>query len=173
MLKNNELLESTKIILEDNDNFIVFPKEEKGNRDYRNICMFIGKKIIHTESLCKGINPKYIKESMLRSHAIIAIGSTGIDILPNGNLFAFALVELNEKKNSMYLDVICSNNGIQGAGQILMNEIDIIAKNMFITKIVLNSVFDAIGFYEKYGFVKTGICENNDELCEMTKIITV
>ena len=172
LLKEDEFLESMKLVLEQPVDFTVLPKpDEDGNRDYRNICTFIDTKINHSQSLCKGINPEYIKDSMRGSHAIIVIGSNGMEILPNGNLFAFALIELNERKNLMYLDVICSNNGIQGAGQILMTEIERVAKTIFITKIVLKSVFGAIGFYEKYGFAKKGVCENNEELCEMTKRI--
>ena len=43
---------------------------------------------------------------------------------------------------------------------------------LFITKIKLNSVDSAISFYEKYGFYKKGICDNNEELCEMEKNLT-
>jgi hypothetical protein len=57
--------------------------------------------------------------------------------------------------NSIYVDVICSHIGIKGAGELLLNEIEEISRNLFITKVRLNSVKGAIPFYEKYGFIKT------------------
>lgn len=173
LLRGDEFLESTKLILEENEEHEVYPKESsRVNNEYRSICNLINMKIDNSESLCKDINPDYIKNSMQTSHAIIAIGSDGMNILPNGNIFAFALMELDENRNSMYLDIICSNNGIKGAGQILMNEIDRIAKTIYITKITLSSVSRAIGFYEKFGFIKVRKCEKKNELCEMVKKIS-
>lgn len=172
-LNDNDFLESVKLVVEESGNYDVFPKPDStGNTDYRSVCMLINSKITHSEALCKGLNPTYIKGEMPRTEAIIAIGSKGMDILPNGNLFAFAMLVLDERRNSMYLDIICSNNGIKGAGHILMTEINRIAKSMFITKITLNSVFDAVEFYEKYGFVRQEVCKEGD-LCEMTKRISV
>ena len=102
------------------------------------------------------------------SDAVIIIGST-MDILPNGNIFGFALINFDEKTNSIYIDVICSHIGIKGAGDILINQIEDISRRLFIGKIHLKSVKSAISFYEKYGFIKNDkLC---DDMCTMIKNI--
>lgn len=92
--------------------------------------------------------------------------------MPNGNIFGFALINFNEKDNSVYIDVICSHTGIKYAGEILLNSIDYMCNTLLITKIKLNSVSSAVSFYEKYGFKKKELCENNTDLCEMEKNIS-
>jgi predicted GNAT family N-acyltransferase len=89
-------------------------------------------------------------------------------LLPNGNIFAFALIEVNDKKNTLYVDVICSHRNIKYAGEKLLNEITRLCKTLMFSKIILKSVHSAIPFYEKYGFQKMADCDD-ESLCEMEK----
>ena len=169
-VRDDEFLEETKMIAE--TEYAVYPEEnDPKNRIYRQICRYIYDKIKKVESLCNGLNPSYVLSALKQANVVIVVGPSHMDVLPNGGVYAVAMVKFDERTNSMYLDVICSNNGIQGAGQILMKEIDRVAKLTFITKITLNSVFSAIAFYEKQGFVKTGRCDDENELCEMKKTL--
>jgi N-acetylglutamate synthase-like GNAT family acetyltransferase len=89
-----------------------------------------------------------------------------MNILPNGNIYGFALIRFDEESNSIYIAVMCSHIGIKGAGDILIKEIENISRTLFIEKINLISVDSAVSFYEKYGFTKIdGSC------CAMEKYI--
>ena len=154
-------LEHIKILLEDDDRINVYSNDEgiHSHNSYKNVTDYIYRIITKPKFLCKGLNPNYILDSFDDSDAVIIIGST-MDILPNGNIFGFALINFDEKTNSIYFDVICSHIGIKGAGDILINEIEDISRRLFFRKIHLKSVKSAISFYEKYGFIK------NDKLCD-------
>lgn len=172
--KNTETdLGDIKILLESDARLNVFPNDENNdqNNSYENICNYIYGIINQSNFLCKGLNADFIKDSFDDSDAIIVIGSKGMNILPNGNVFSFALLKFNETDNSLYIDVICSHSGTKYSGEILINEIEYISKLLLITKITLKSVKSAISFYEKYGFVKITNCDD-DNLCEMKKIVT-
>jgi predicted GNAT family N-acyltransferase len=75
-----------------------------------------------------------------------------MNILPNGTIFGFALLNFNEMNNSLYVSMIGSHIGIYGAGNFLMKEIQTIGENLLFDKIQLESVEEAVSFYEKYGF---------------------
>ena len=102
--------------------------------------------------------------------AVLVISTNGVNLLPNGNVYGFALINFDDRDNSIYIDVICSHIGIKYAGDSLIKNIVEICRLLVIIKIKLKSVSSAISFYEKYGFVKTTECDNNN-LCEMKKII--
>ena len=163
-------LDDIKILLEQDDKLLLHPNNEDENQynAYKDVTNYIYRMITKTEFLCKNLNPDYILESFDHCDAVVIISSS-IDILPNGNIFGFALINFNEVDNSIYIDVICSHIGIQGAGDILMNEIQGITRKLYMTKIYLKSVDTAISFYEKYGFVKYDkLC---DDMCIMIKSI--
>lgn len=160
-------LDDVKILLENDDKIITHSNNEDVN-SYKNVTNYIFRIINKTRFLCKGLNPGYILDSFDNVDAVIIISST-MDILPNGNIFGFALIKFDEKTNSIHIDVICSHIGMKGIGDILINEIEYISRRLFITKIELKSVKSAISFYEKYGFIKNDtLCDN---MCTMIKII--
>jgi len=166
-----ESIDEIKTIIETNDYFIL-PNDSDINDTYQNLSEYILRQKEITSFLCKGISLPYIKDALEEADAIIAISSEGSNILPNGNIFGFALLIFNEKNNSVYIDVICSHVGIKYAGDALINSINYMCEILFITKIKLQSVNTAISFYEKYGFYKKGICDNIVDLCEMEKNVT-
>lgn len=133
---------------------------------------YILRLIENTEFLCKGLSLSYKKNAVETANAMIVISSSGMNILPNGNVFGFALLNFNEKENSLYIDIICSHVGIKYAGEILLKSITHMCNILFITKIKLQSVSSAISFYEKYGFNKKTACDIPGQLCEMEKILT-
>ena len=141
-------------------NFDVYPNDEDENKNntYKNAMGLIQSKV-ENDFLCEGLSKDYITDSFKKVDAIVAVGSPG-DLLPNGSVFGFALIQFNDKTNSIYIDVICSHIGIKYGGEILMKEIDNICKSLFMTQIRLRSVDSAISFYERYGFSK------RDDLCE-------
>jgi hypothetical protein len=98
--------------------------------------------------------------------AVIILGSS-MNILPNGNIFGFALLKFDEINNSIYIDVICSHVGIKGAGDILINEVEEIGRRLFMTDIHLTSVKTAIPFYKKYGYKQTN--QSCQDMCLMVK----
>jgi ribosomal protein S18 acetylase RimI-like enzyme len=162
-------LDDIKLLLENDDKIVVYPNNEDVNQynSYKNVTDYIYR-INKIGFLCKGLNPDYILDSFDNVDAVVIIGSS-INILPNGNIFGFALIKFDEETNSIYIDVICSHTGIKGAGDILINEIEEISRRLFIEKIRLTSVDTAISFYEKYGFTKIeSLC---DDMCVMIKYI--
>jgi predicted GNAT family N-acyltransferase len=153
-------LDDIKTLLENDDTITLYANNDDTNRynSYENIKEYITRIIEKSGFLCKGLNPEYVSESFDNADAVIVIGSS-MNILPNGNVFGFALMKFDEKSNSMYIDVICSHTGIKGVGDILMKEIENMTRTVLMKDIYLTSVKSAISFYKKYGFVK------QDELC--------
>lgn len=132
---------------------------------YRELINYV-KGVITNEFLCKGISETYISNSFDSADIAIILGD--IDILPNGNIFGLALLEIDQVHNSAHLSTFSSHKGIYGAGEILLEEINKICGSLFISKIHLESLVDAIGFYEKYGYVRDDPC-----MCKMTKMVKV
>jgi hypothetical protein len=168
---NKPYIENIKIILESNKNLNIYPDDTNINYTYKNITNYVYNFVVNTNFLCKGLYPEYIKDSFDDSDAIIVLSSKGVNLLPNGNVYGFALIIFNDVANSIYIDVICSHNGIKYAGDSLMKSINEISKTLFINKIELKSVSYAISFYEKYGFIKSKLCKDDGNLCEMFKIM--
>jgi hypothetical protein len=140
----------------------------KDDNSYENVRDYICRIINNAKFLCKGLNPTYIYDAFNNVDAVVIIGSS-MNILPNGNIFGFALINFDEEKNSIYIDVICSHIGISGAGEFLIKTIHDICSKLLMTKIYLTSVKSAISFYEKYGFIKKNpICY---DMCLMIKTI--
>jgi len=133
---------------------------------YEKVSEYIYRLIKHSGFLCKGLNIDYIVDSFYKVDALVVIGST-MQILPNGNIYGFALIEFDQENNSIYIDVICSHIGIQGAGDILIKEIEVICRKILMENIYLTSVKSAIPFYEKYGFVKH--VDSCNDMCVMIK----
>jgi N-acetylglutamate synthase-like GNAT family acetyltransferase len=163
-------LDDIKFLLENDDKIQVYTSEsneqENMYNSYKNVTDYIYRIITNSRFLCKGLNSQYVLNSFNEVDAVIIIGSS-MDVLPNGNIFGFALINFHEEKNSLYVDVICSHKGIEGAGYYLIKTIESMAKKLFIKDIYLTSVDTAISFYQKYGFVKYDkLCEDN---CVMIK----
>jgi len=138
---------------------------------YKNITDYIYRLITNSQ-LCKGLDPEYVEQTFGIADAIVIVGSKN-DILPNGNIFGFALINIDNpgrEPNSIYIDVICSHTGIQGAGHILINAIEYIGRKLSMNYIYLRSVPSAENFYKKYGFLKYSK-ECNYDGCIMRKYI--
>jgi len=166
---DNSDLDDIKMMLDSEDSIQVYDNAEESNptNSYKNVTEYIYRIITSSEFLCKGLNTDYILDSFNDVDAIVILGST-MNILPNGNVFGFALIKFEERTNSLYIDIICSHVGITGAGELLLSQIQRICRHLYITRIELKSVKSAIPFYEKYGFVKRGVCGN---LCSMEKTV--
>jgi hypothetical protein len=162
-------IEDIKTIVE-LDNTFKLPNETNVNDNYANLSDYIYRNIINAKFLCKGLNANYVKDAFTTSDAVLVISSSGVQLMPNGNIFGFALLIFDETDNSIYVDVICSHSGIKYAGEVMINKVLGLCEMLLIRKIKLKSVTSAISFYEKYGFVKIGDCSDNNELCEMERI---
>jgi hypothetical protein len=166
----SNILDDIKALIESDGEIDVYPNNEDANpyNSYKNVTDYIYRIINNSRFLCRGLNPQYILESFDDADAIVIIGSS-MNILPNGNIYGFALINFDEAHNSIYIDVICSHIGVKNAGDILIKEIQNICGKLFMTKIYLTSVKSAISFYEKYGFIKKNpLC---DDMCLMIKTI--
>jgi hypothetical protein len=162
----SNILDDIKSLIK-SDNEIQVYNEEDVN-PYENIKDYIYRIITNPEFLCKDLNPRYISDGFNTADAVVIIGSS-INLLPNGNIYGFALINFDESHNAIYIDVICSHIGVKYAGDILIKTIQDICRKLFMTKIYLNSVKSAISFYEKYGFTKKEpLCDNT---CVMIKTI--
>ena len=156
----NNMLDDIRLLMENDDEINVYPNNEDVNpyNSYKNVTDYIYRIIKNSRFLCRGLNIEYILDAFYRADAVVIIGSS-MNILPNGNIYGFALINFDEKHNSIYIDVICSHIGIKGAGDILITAIQDLCGKLFMTKIYLKSIKSAIPFYEKYGFIK------KDQLC--------
>jgi len=162
-------LDDIKLLLDDDANINLYHNNNESQpNSYKNVTDYIYRIIDKSAFLCKGLNPEYILDSINGADAVVVVGSS-MNILPNGNIFGFALIQFDEKYNSIYIDVICSHIGIKGAGEILIKALEYISEKLFITEIYLTSVKDAITFYKKYGFIK----QDNDcnDMCIMMKTL--
>jgi predicted GNAT family N-acyltransferase len=166
----NNNLDDIKVLIEDDKKLHIHQNDEYVNKynNYTNVKDYIIGIINKTGFFCKGLNSDYISDSFDNVDAVVIIGSL-MDILPNGNIFGFALIKFDQKHNSIYIDVICSHIGIKGAGDILIKEIEYISEKLLMTEIYLNSVDTAISFYERYGFTKYD--KSCDDMCLMIKSI--
>ena len=121
---------------------------------YKNVADYIYRHITNSKTLCETL-PDYVGlKSFNNADAIVIVGSKN-NILPNGNIFGFSLININDPTrtpNSIYIDVMCSHIGIQGAGHMLINAIEYIGRKLSMSQIYLSSVPEAYGFYRKYGF---------------------
>lgn len=164
---HSNYLDDIKLILDDDANINLYHNNnESESNSYKNVTDYIYRIIDKSGFLCKGLNPDYILDSIDDADAVVVVGSS-MNILPNGNIFGFALIQFHEKYNSIYIDIICSHIGIKGAGDILIKALEYISKKLFMTEIYLTSVKSAITFYEKYGFTKYDkLC---NDMCIMIK----
>lgn len=156
----SNILDDIKALIESDGEIDVYPNNQDVTpyNSYKNVTDYIYRIINNSRFLCRGLNPQYILESFDDADAIVIIGSS-MNILPNGNIYGFALINFDEAHNSIYIDVICSHIGVKSSGDTLIKEIQNICGKLFMTKIYLKSVESAISFYEKYGFTK------KDKLC--------
>jgi predicted GNAT family N-acyltransferase len=162
-------IEDIKTIVELNNTFKL-PNEANVNDNYKNLSEYIYRIIKNSNFLCKGLNASYVRDAFANTDAILVVSSSGVELLPNGNIFGFALLNFDETDNSIYIDVICSHSGIKYAGEVMINKVLELCEMLFIRKIKLNSVASAISFYEKYGFVKRSDCSDSNQLCKMERI---
>ena len=149
---NSDLIDM-KTILESESTLSIYPNEEI-DQNYRNVSRYIYHIVKNSKFLCTGLNDKYIRDAFKTTEAMLVIGSEHMNIYPNGNVFGFALLMFDQINNSLYVDILCSHVGIKGAGDILIKQIENIAKSLFMNSIKLNSVNSAVTFYERYGFRK-------------------
>ena len=122
--------------------------------------------------MCVGLSNAYVEKSFFNSDALIVISSNENTTLSNNGslIFGFALLKFNDN-NSLKIDIICSNINISGGGDVLMKSLEELCRKVNIEKIKLESVNNAVSFYEKYDFVKQDLCDDPLKLCDMTKII--
>jgi hypothetical protein len=133
---------------------------------YQEVSRYIERLVHKSGFLCRGLNPDYVVESLASADAVVVVGSS-MRVLPNGNVFGFASIVFDEPTNAIYVDVICTHVGIQGAGHFLMTTLEEICRALLMTKLYLTSVESAIPFYKKYGFVQhDASCR---DMCLMTK----
>jgi hypothetical protein len=91
--------------------------------------------------------------------------------LPDVPVFGFALIQFDEKKNSIYIDVICSDKRTKCTGKFLLEQIQDISRTLSMIQIYLTSVESAIPFYKYNGFIKKNELCNN--MCLMTKKLII
>lgn len=147
---NNKLNEDFQTIIEADNRYITIISKNKTDT-YKQMSEFINQ-LIQSRFLCPGLSDEYVKEVVEDAHFIIAITVSETPILPNGVVFGFAAITIQELSNSMHVDIICSHVGIKNAGDALVRSLEHLSRILFITSIKLIAVPAAISFYEHYGF---------------------
>jgi hypothetical protein len=139
--------------------------------------------LIKNKLLCINLSYTKIMESINKCSMLVVIG----DILPYGNIYSFSAISyISEPINTiygveydtyLYADYICSHTNVKYAGDKLLNSLFELARKFNVSKIKLEPVESAVGFYEKYGFIHSSdnyIIRNGKKLLKtlMIKYIT-
>ena len=119
--------------------------------------------VTRTEEFCTNLTPEYISDSLDDCDAVLRIESSAIR---NKILYGFAIIAF--KDSELYIDTICANSSVKGAGTYMIQLLTDIARHSGLSSITLNSVTSAVGFYIKQGFR----CNGDDGLCPMSKTIS-
>jgi hypothetical protein len=99
-------------------------------------------------SMCSGLNTEHLKYTLLTSGMIIYFYS-------QHKLLGIVALILEDDK--MHIETICTNTkSVSGAGRFLMDTVNYIGSRLGKNKITLDAVDQAIPFYEKLNFTKTG-----------------
>ena len=98
--------------------------------------------------MCSGLHAEHIKGSMMTSAMIIYFYSQNK---------LLGMVALNLEDDKIHIETICTNTkSVSGAGRFLMDTVNYIGTRVGKNKITLDAVDQAIPFYEKLNFTKTG-----------------
>jgi hypothetical protein len=163
-------LNDIKTILDYDDKIVVDPDPNEESlevfKSYDNVQNYILNKFRY---LCVGISYFYIEASFSHVDAVVIIRSSNPLTLPGVPIFGCALIYFDEKKikNSIYIDIICSDTRTKYNGEFLIKQIEDICRTLGMNQIYLKSYKSAIRFYEKYGFIKSD--DTCEDLCLMTK----
>jgi hypothetical protein len=145
-----------KTIIETLPILSVHPKQEEipfKTELYRQVSKNIIDTVLDTDKFCSGINDAYIKQSITDSDAILVVETTR-----NKVLYGFVTLKFLSSKNTLYIDLICTNTDIKGVGKHILKLIDEICEITGINNITLKSVTSAVTFYLKHNFVCDGQC---------------
>lgn len=69
-------------------------------------------------------------------------------------LIGFVYVTLYKTAKDLFIDLVCTRNNVKGAGAFLMDFCIKMAISAGYKQMTLDSVIDAVTFYEKFGFIK-------------------
>jgi hypothetical protein len=152
-----------KTILESKPiNLSIHPKQEEiqfKTELHAQISKNIIDNVSDTDKFCDGINDAYIEQSIIDSDAVLVIETTRDKIL-----YGFATLKFIISKNTLYIDLICTNTDVKGVGTHILKLIDEICKITSINNITLKSVTSAVTFYLKNNFVCQGQCNLKKKL---------
>jgi len=126
-------------------------------------------KIRERDEFCQNLGEE-VDDNFINSEAVFVLSGKNKP-LPNGNIFAFAIVNFKKdprQKDILNIEIICSNVNIKNAGSLLLKNIEDFCSVNGFSRIELDSVPTAVGFYEKYGF--KGRCIKNKN-CNMYKLV--
>ena len=165
----NKKLPIFKQLIESRDDKLVFQNKHDPNDTYHNLIMYIDRLITVDEVLCNGLEPEDIQNYALNTADIVLVISGNGQLMPNGNIYGFSLLQIHKHSNSVYAGFICSNHKVRYGGDNIMRSIEFICNILYIQKITLQSVQSAISFYERYGFNIIGSCTDKHIVCDMEK----
>jgi hypothetical protein len=114
-------------------------------------------KAVWSGDLCSGLNPSYVERSLEQCDTTLVLKQSdtilGVCIL--------------YKKDTLYIDIFCTNALYKGVGTYMMTIVKDLAKRMGITNTTLCSVKSATGFYEKMNFAKNTTVKCDSSLVPM------
>ena len=98
--------------------------------------------------MCSVLNKEHLKYTLLTSAIMIYFYSQNK---------LLGMVALNSEDDKIHIETICTNTkSVSGAGRFLMDMVNYIGTRLGKSKITLDAVDQAIPFYEKLNFTKTG-----------------
>ena len=167
----SDLQEITKSLKKDKNIPIYSNNDAPKHNSYEHIQTSIQSLIKDSKVLCKGINNDYISELFDDSDAVFVVGSYENPgaILPSGKIYGFVLINFNELRKELYIEIFCTHSGMKYVGEHIMKQLTKISEILEFSAIRLKSVASAISFYEKYGFEKT--VESYEDMCVMVKLL--
>ena len=117
------------------------------NTEFRTLQKKIKKSAKRESGLCHGlVNPKYVSYTIQKHPYLL------FSLDDEGELDGFAAIsKFDDNTISVYL--LCSHPRSHGIGSKLHKEIEKIAASVGINKLVLKSLPESMGFYEKLGYV--------------------
>jgi len=142
------------------EDLIVYPNEDDSEK--KQISEFAKfrnnnyNEIRKSGKFCDGLTAGYIKESLKNCDIILRIESS---ITRSKKLNGFATLKLLRNSKSLYIDTICTNKDIRGAGGYMIKLLSKISHMLSLDAIKLNSVTEAVPFYLKTEFECNPTCK--------------
>lgn len=168
IIKDNDykLGKYNHLLNEDLTDVVILPSKDITERqkvsEFKNFRDHLYKGIRSSGKFCSGLTAGYIKDSLIECDAVLRVESS---MTRSKKINGFATLKFYKGSKSLYIDVICTNTDIKGAGTFIFKLLNNLCKKMSIENIKLSATESAVPFYLKIDF-------ECNPLCKMIKTVT-